>query len=63
MSLPEHNERSRRLQREVKALKDLVQHCWVHSGYKDCGFNQMTTEQKRLYCATIGRKEGENYAG
>lgn len=32
-------------------LRDLVGHCWVHSGYQDCGYIQMTTEQKALYDA------------
>lgn len=36
-------------------LKDLVRHCWVHSGYQDCGYMQMTTEQKALYDKIIGR--------
>jgi hypothetical protein len=38
---------------EVRQLKDLIVHCWMHSGYKDCGYAQMTTEQKELYDATI----------
>jgi hypothetical protein len=36
---------------EGEAIKELVRHCWVHSGYRDCGFEQMTTEQKQLYRA------------
>ena len=44
----------RRHHDEVEALKDLVRHCWVHSGYADCGYWQMTTEQKQLYCRIIG---------
>ena len=38
----------------VKALKDLVLHCWIHSSYKNCGFKQMTKEQKRLYESLTG---------
>lgn len=45
-----------RQRKEAKALKALVQHCWVHSGYPDCGFTHMTIEQKLLYCSLIGSK-------
>ena len=38
------------------ALKEIIRHCWVYNGYRDCGFRQMTTEQKRLYERVIGRK-------
>jgi len=34
-------------------LKDLVAHCWVHSGYQNCGYKQMSTRQKMLYDETI----------
>ena len=30
-------------------LKKLVKHCWIHTAYPNCGYDQMTTEQKRLY--------------
>ena len=30
-------------------LRDLVKHAWVHSNYANCGYRQMTTEQKRLF--------------
>ncbi len=30
-------------------LEDLISHMWVHSGYVDCGYRQMTTKQKALY--------------
>lgn len=33
----------------IAALEKLISHCWVHSGYDDCGFKQMTTEQQLLY--------------
>ena len=36
---------------ENERLRDLVGHCWIHSGYRDCGYVQMTTEQKALYDA------------
>ena len=44
---------------EVERLKDLIRHAWVHSGYPNCGFKQMTTEQKSLYMALTGQSEGE----
>ena len=34
---------------EVRRLRHLVKHCWIHSGYQNCGYNQMTSEQKNLY--------------
>ena len=40
-------------QRE-KDLEDLVNHCWIHSGYENCGYKQMTTEQKKLYDSLTG---------
>lgn len=43
----------------IEELAHLVRHCWVHSGYPDCGYGQMTTEQKALYRRVIGREEDE----
>lgn len=42
-----------RYEAETAGLKDLVHHAWIHSGYRDCGFDKMTTEQRRLYRAVI----------
>lgn len=36
---------------EIEMLRELIVHCWIHIGYRDCGFEQMTTEQKVLYRA------------
>lgn len=33
----------------INDLKMLVKHCWIHSGYRNCGYNQMTYEQQKLY--------------
>jgi hypothetical protein len=44
---------------KLEDLRDLIRHCWVHSGYQDCGYLQMTTQQKNLYNKTIGRKASE----
>lgn len=38
---------------DTAGLKDLVHHAWIHSGYRDCGFDKMTTEQRRLYRSVI----------
>lgn len=37
-----------------KDLIQLIRHAWVHTAYADCGFMQMTTEQKKLYCKIVG---------
>lgn len=36
---------------EIEMLRELIVHCWIHVGYRDCGFEKMTTEQKVLYRA------------
>lgn len=41
---------------EIEELRALIIHCWVHSGYRDCGFDQMTTEQKQFYRAIIAQE-------
>ena len=33
----------------IDSLRNLVRHCWVHSGYEDCGFKQMDKKQRMLY--------------
>lgn len=43
--------------RKRKELEDLVAHCWVHSGFRDCGSDQMTTRQKALYDAICHRTQ------
>lgn len=40
---------------EIEALRELIVHCWIHSGYRDCGFDQMTTEQKQFYRAVVAQ--------
>jgi hypothetical protein len=37
-----------------KELKALIRHAWIHSGYPSCGYGQMTTEQKKLFCKVVG---------
>lgn len=33
----------------IENLIGLVEHCQIHSGYKNCGYLQMTSDQKSLY--------------
>ena len=33
----------------IRELESLIQHSWVHSGYHNCGTNQMTSEQKQTF--------------
>lgn len=40
-------------------LADLVRHCWVHSAYRNCGYEQMDTAQKQLYDAIISTDPDE----
>lgn len=40
-------------------LKDLVLHCWVHSGYENCGYREMTTKQKNVYDLVLKENERE----
>jgi hypothetical protein len=42
-----------------RMLRELIRHCWVHSGYRDCGYVHMSTEQKILYNHVIGRRSKE----
>ena len=37
----------------VNELNEIVLHCWVHSGYINCGYKEMTTPQKELYDSII----------
>jgi hypothetical protein len=43
------------LRKELEAAKGLVAHCWVHSGYQNCGYQQMDSEQQAMYEAIINR--------
>lgn len=40
---------------KVESLESLVTHCWVHSGYKDCGFDQMDSAMRALYREVVDR--------
>lgn len=38
---------------EIDRLRGLIHHAWIHGAYPDCGYDQMTTEQKALYDAVL----------
>lgn len=38
---------------DVPKLHKLIRHCWVHSGYQDCGWSQMDSEMRLLYRAIV----------
>ncbi len=42
-----------------EALRGLVKHCWVYSGYHDCGRDHMTEGQKALYDSIIDEARRE----
>lgn len=46
----------------LNQLERLIVHCWVHSGYRDCGRSQMTTEQRMLYDAAVKQHTGYDRA-
>ena len=45
------------MQAELKALRELIEHCWIHDGYPDCGFLEMTSGQKILYLKLTHRED------
>jgi ssRNA-specific RNase YbeY (16S rRNA maturation enzyme) len=46
--------------KKIRQLERLVKHCWVHSGFHDCGFDQMDTAQKELYRLIVDRSSDED---
>ena len=49
-------ERVRRVDSENGQLRKLIQHCALHSADGNCGYDQMTAEQRSLYDAVVGRR-------
>jgi hypothetical protein len=45
------------LQDEIAALRELVQHCSIHSGFMDCGSSQMDSQMRSLFNRVLGREE------
>jgi len=41
----------------IQELHELISHCYIHSSYKQCGYNQMTTKEKELFCSITGMKD------
>ena len=44
---------------EIERLEDLVMHCWIHSGYLNCGYAKMTSEQKALYDQLVSKWDAD----
>jgi len=38
-----------RLRQQVVALEDLLHHAWIHTAYRDLGYDQMDQEQREMY--------------
>lgn len=34
---------------EIAALRGLVKHCWLHTNYRNCGYDKMTSEERDLF--------------
>jgi hypothetical protein len=49
-------ERVSRLDSENAKLRELVQHCAVHSADGNCGYEQMNAQQRSLFNAVVGRR-------
>ncbi|MDB4261341.1 hypothetical protein N9878_00600 [bacterium] len=41
---------------EIEKLRDLINHAAIHTNYPQCGYLQMTTEQKKLFDETAIRE-------
>jgi hypothetical protein len=41
------------LMAKVEELESVIHHCWLHSGYSDCGSRKMTKPQKDCYLAAV----------
>lgn len=41
----------------IVKLENLIVHCQIHSGYRDCGKSQMTSDQQALYDEISDRSE------
>lgn len=48
-----------RLERDNAQLVDLVKHAQIHSGYRDCGYEQMSKPLKQLYSQITGARDGD----
>lgn len=48
------------LKAEIERLRSLVEHCWIHSGYQNCGYAKMTAEEKELFDDITGSPQRAN---
>lgn len=39
----------KKVEGRIRDLELLVKHCWISSSYPNCGYSQMTTEQRELF--------------
>ena len=46
----------------IEKLEGVIHHCWIHSGYSDCGSRKMTEEEFSLYQDAV-RKESRRLDG
>jgi len=37
------------LMEKIEKLEGVIYHCWLHSGYSDCGSSKMTESELCLY--------------
>jgi len=51
-----NDEVDKMLKERDEVWRDLVHHIWVHSGYKNNGYAQMTSNQKALYDSVIEKE-------
>ena len=33
----------------INDMSLLIEHAWIHSGFENCGYQQMTTKQKKMF--------------
>ena len=41
------------LMAKVEELEGVIHHCWLYSGYGDCGSNKMTVAEKECYLGAV----------
>ncbi len=42
-------EELKEVKEELRQAKLVIKHCWIHSGYTDCGSSKMTSEEREYY--------------
>ena len=41
------------LMAKVEELENIIHHCWLYSGYEDCGSSKMTKKEKDAYSSAV----------